>query len=165
MLFRSIDRKRLASVLSRYRQGKPAGSALVVDDDPDGRRMVGRMLEHEGWTVVEAENGRTALDRLEASLPDLILLDLMMPEMDGFEFAHTIRHDPRWRDLAVLVLTAKDLDDEDRRRLNGRVMGVLRKGEFTRDDLLGEIRRGLNSRRGHAPDGAALSGGLSAFPD
>ena len=118
----------------------------MVDDDPVGRQMVGQMLENDGWTVTEAENGRVAFERLAEVRPDLILLDLMMPEMDGFEFAHELRRNPRWRDIPILVVTAKDLSEEDRRRLNGQVLGVLQKGAYIRDELLGEIRRELADR-------------------
>ena len=143
-LTKPVDRKRLASVLARYRRDLPGGVALVIDDDEGGRNLVRQMLEKEGWGVVEAENGRAGLERLAESRPDLILLDLMMPEMDGFAFTSELRDDPQWRDIPVLVLTAKDLTPADRRRLNGRVLGVLQKGAYTRDELLAQIRRELN---------------------
>ena len=145
-LTKPIDRKRLTSVLKKFRHEPIGGVVLVVDDDPVGRQMVAQMLENDGWTVTEAENGRVAFDRLAEARPDLILLDLMMPEMDGFEFAHELRQNPRWRDLPILVVTAKDLSDDDRRRLNGQVLGVLQKGAYTREELLGEVRRELADR-------------------
>ena len=75
--------------------------------------------------------------------PDAILLDLMMPEMDGFEFLAELRRQPTWRDIPVLVLTAMDLTDEDRRRLNGEVEQVMQKGAYDRDELLREVGRAL----------------------
>jgi PAS domain S-box-containing protein len=143
-LTKPIDRKRLASVLLKYRRDDPGGVALVVDDDRDSRELIAQMLAKEGWSVAEAENGRAAIEKLDEARPDLILLDLMMPEMDGFEFAHRLRRDPRWRDVPILVITAKDLTDDDRRRLNGQVLGVLQKGAYSRDELLHEIRRELS---------------------
>ncbi len=157
-LTKPIDRKRLTAVLDKFRHEKVGGVALVVDDDPVGRRMVAQMLENDGWTVSEAENGLVAFERLAEVRPDLILLDLMMPEMDGFEFSHELRQNPRWRDIPILVVTAKDLTDDDRRRLNGQVLGVLQKGAYSRDELLGEVRRELADRvrRGiNPPAGAA----------
>jgi len=142
-LTKPVDRKRLAAVLAKFRRGLPGGVALVVDDDEVGRQMVRQMLEREGWSVVEAENGRVALGRVAESPPDLILLDLMMPEMDGFEFARDLRLNPLWREIPVLVLTAKDLTEEDCLRLNGHILGVLKKGAYSREDLLSEIRREL----------------------
>ncbi len=145
-LTKPIDRKRLTTVLQKYRHESVGGVALVVDDDPVGRQMLAQMLENDGWTVTEAENGLVAFDRLAEVRPDLILLDLMMPEMDGFEFAHELRQNPRWRDIPILVVTAKDLSEDDRRRLNGQVLGVLQKGAYSREELLGEVRHELANR-------------------
>jgi hypothetical protein len=113
----------------------------VVDDDPNARDMLRRGLEKAGWSVVEAENGRAALARLAHSAPRLILLDLMMPEMDGFEFLVEMRSRAEWRDIPVLVVTAKDLTAEERDRLNGDVERVLQKGGAELEELLREIGR------------------------
>jgi len=93
-----------------------------------------------GWTVAEAENGRVGLERLAQAPPDLILLDLMMPEVDGFEFLAQMRETPANRDIPVVVVTAADLTDEDRRRLRGGVEHILEKAAYSRDDLLDELR-------------------------
>ena len=99
-------------------------------------------LEQEGWTVSgEAENGRVALARLAETRPDVIVLDLMMPEMDGFEFLVEMRSRAEWRDIPVLVVTAKDLTEEERARLNGDVERVLQKGASDVDELLRELGR------------------------
>jgi CheY-like chemotaxis protein len=98
-------------------------------------------LERHGWSITQAENGRVALARMAESRPDAILLDLMMPEMDGFEFLAELRRHATWRDIPVLVLTAMDLTDEDRRRLNGEVEQVIQKGAYGRDELLREVGR------------------------
>ena len=157
-LTKPIDRRRLASALLKYRRDLPGGTVLVVDDDQVSRELVGQLLQKEGWTVVKAENGKVAFDRLDETSPDLILLDLMMPEMDGFEFAHRLRGDSRWRNIPVLVVTAKDLTDDDRKRLNGQVLGVLQKATYTRETLLQEIRRELSSIVRRRQDVAAPSG-------
>jgi signal transduction histidine kinase/CheY-like chemotaxis protein len=136
-LTKPIDRDRLAAVLKKYRRDLPV---LVVDDDADLRRRLRRLLEQDGYTVAEAEHGREALARLPEISPGLILLDLMMPEMDGFEFVVELRRHEAWRAIPVIVITARDLSAEDRRRLNGYVENVLQKGAYSRDALLAEVR-------------------------
>jgi CheY-like chemotaxis protein len=111
----------------------------VVEDDPGTRELLQRVLENEGWNVAAAENGRVALEEVRRRRPSLILLDLMMPVMDGCQFATELRKAPEWRGIPVIVLTAKDLSAEERRMLNGDVQGVLTKGALTRDELLREI--------------------------
>ncbi len=114
---------------------------LVVDDDPAIRELLRRMLEGDGYRVVEAENGRVALERLRDGAPGLIVLDLMMPEMDGFEFMEELRRQEGWSGIPVIVLTSKDVTAEDQQRLNGGVERVIQKGAYTRESLLGEVRR------------------------
>jgi DNA-binding response OmpR family regulator len=116
-----IDRDRLLATLRRYRRPGVGNAVLVVEDDKDIRDMMRRALEMDGWKVAEAENGRVALTRVEASRPDLILLDLMMPEMDGFEFVEALRRKDAWSGIPVVVVTAKDLSATDRARLDGHV--------------------------------------------
>jgi CheY-like chemotaxis protein len=136
-LTKPLDRDRLVAVLARHRREL---SVLVVDDDADLRELLRRLLQREGYRVVEAENGRAALDRIREARPGLILLDLMMPEMDGFEFVRRFRKHDAWRGIPIVVITAKDLTDEDHRRLNGYVERILQKGVYSRDALLGELR-------------------------
>jgi CheY-like chemotaxis protein/anti-sigma regulatory factor (Ser/Thr protein kinase) len=136
-LTKPIDRERLVTVLERHRRDLPV---LVVDDDAGLRELLRRMLEPEGYAVVEAENGRVALERLRDVSPSVILLDLMMPEMDGFEFVAEFRRHEAWRAIPIVVVTAKDLSQEDRERLNGHVQKILQKGTHGRDQLLTEVR-------------------------
>jgi CheY-like chemotaxis protein len=136
-LTKPLDRDRLVAVLTKFRRDLPV---LVVDDDPEARQMLRRMLEPEGFTVAEADNGRTALERLPGLSPAVILLDLMMPEMDGFEFVAEFRRRAEWRAVPIVVITAKDLTREDRDRLNGSVQRILQKGAYGRDALLAEVR-------------------------
>ncbi len=145
-LTKPIDRDRLLGVLKRYCRVTRPGLALVVEDDPPTRELLRRMLEKDGWEVCEAGNGRAALECVAARKPALILLDLMMPEMDGFEFVDTLRQKPEWRSIPVVVITAKDLTPEDRLFLNGSLLlsgcvkRVMQKGKFSRDELLREVR-------------------------
>jgi GAF domain-containing protein/CheY-like chemotaxis protein len=136
-LTKPVDRERLVAVLKKYRRDLPV---LVVDDDPVLRELLGRTLATAGYTVVEAENGRVALERLREVSPSVILLDLMMPEMDGFEFLAALRGHAAWRAIPVVVITARDLSGEDRERLNGRVERILQKGAHGREALLTEVR-------------------------
>ena len=141
-MVKPVNREQLSSVLRKI-CGAAGRRLLLVDDDDTMRRTVRVVLEKDGWEVREAENGRIALARLSEARPDIIMLDLMMPEMDGFEFLVEMRGHPEWRDIPVLVVTAKDLTAEERGRLNGEVEHVLQKGGSNLDELLREIGRKL----------------------
>ncbi|HSM41849.1 MAG TPA: response regulator, partial [Afifellaceae bacterium] len=93
------------------------------------------------WHVVEAVNGRAGLERVAEAKPDIILLDLMMPEMDGFEFLSELRKQPEMCDIPVVVVTAAELSEDDHRRLNGGVEHILQKASFDTDALLEELGR------------------------
>ena len=136
-LTKPIDRERLIAVLRKYQRELPV---LVVDDDSAARELLRRALGGAGHAVIEAEHGRAALERLRETTPGLILLDLMMPEMDGFELVDELRKHEAWRQIPVVVVTAKELTAEDRQRLNGYVEKVLQKGAWTREALLREVR-------------------------
>ena len=139
-LTKPIDWDRLVAILQRYDCARPPCPLLVVEDDPVMRDMLRRRLEKEDWTVIEAENGRVALERMTERQPELILLDLMMPEMDGFQFLDEIRKRKDWHAIPVIVVTAKELSAEDRQRLNGSVEKILQKGAYSREDLIREVR-------------------------
>jgi PAS domain S-box-containing protein len=143
-LTKPIDRERLLTVLRRYRPEKES-TVLVIDDDPMMREMLRRMLNKEGWRVVEAENGWIGLERLQNDHPQMVLLDLMMPEMDGFEFVEVMRKNPNWHAVPVIVLTAKNIQEDDRVRLNGYVKNILQKGAHARESLLDEVREYLQT--------------------
>jgi len=135
-LTKPVDWDRLAAILQKYRCAHPPCTVLVVEDDADTRDMLQRLLTRENWAVTEATNGRVALERMAESQPELILLDLMMPEMDGFAFLEALRQQDAWRSIPVVVVTAKDLTPEDRQRLNGYVEQILQKGAYSREELL-----------------------------
>ena len=139
-LTKPVNWNRLRAIMSKYLCGDPPCSALVVEDDPASRQMMREMLEKDGWQVVEAENGRVAMELMEQNQPDFILLDLMMPEMDGFDVAARLQQNEAWRDIPVVVLTAKDITEEDRRRLNGYVEKILPKSAYTAEQLLADVR-------------------------
>jgi CheY-like chemotaxis protein len=138
-LRKPVRQENLLSVIAIHARGKVPGSVLIVEDDPDTREVVRRTLEKESWHVVEAENGKIGLAKLEETTPEVILLDLMMPEMDGFEFVAEVQRDPRWKDIPIIVVTAKSLNKDELARLQGRVEDVLHKGGRTIDSLLAEV--------------------------
>ncbi len=137
-LVKPIERDRLLHLLRRYRQ-EGVYDVLVVEDDATTREMVRAMLEKDGWSVTTAENGRFGLEQVQRHKPSAIILDLMMPEMDGFQFVTELRTREDWRDIPVIVVTAKDITDEDRARLNGHVEKTLQKGAYSRHELLGQV--------------------------
>src|SRR5262245_46117983 len=119
--------------------GATAAGGLLVEEDEMVRRSVRQALEPIGWKVTEAENGQVAVESIPAARPDVIILDLMMPEMDGFEFMDELRGRPDWKDVPVVVITAKDLTQEDTDRLNGGVERVIQKSD--RDEMLRQLSR------------------------
>jgi len=136
-LVKPIDRDKLVRVL-RQLSTPPGSSILVVDDDQAARRSLRIALEQAGWEVGEAEDGQAALDRLHEVRPSVVLLDLIMPETDGFEVLEAMRHHDEWRNIPVIVITARDITAEDRTRLNGRVASVIQKAG--RGDMLHQVR-------------------------
>ncbi|MHC5035651.1 MAG: ATP-binding response regulator, partial [Planctomycetota bacterium] len=139
-LTKPVDRERLLGILRRYHSKTTPRSVLVVEDDAGTREMLRRVLEKEGWAVEQAQNGQVALDRMAAATPSLIVLDLIMPVMDGFEFALRVRKVEPWHDIPIIVVTGKDVTEEDRRRLNGGVVAILQKGAYRREELLERVR-------------------------
>ncbi len=145
-LTKPIDRKSLAAALAKYAPTGAPRSVLVVEDDVATRRTLRRALEQHGWQVEEAANGRIALDRVAERPPALVLLDLVMPEMDGFEFLDGLRQRAIPR-IPVVVITAKDLTEEDRRRLNGGVARVVEKARSGPEAVLAEVQELIGGSR------------------
>jgi signal transduction histidine kinase/CheY-like chemotaxis protein len=139
-LTKPVDREQLHKALSRYYRAGDDSAVLLVEDDIDTREIMARTLEKAGWAVSEAGNGQEALDVMASVQPRLILLDLMMPVMDGFGFLAALRARPEWQQIPVVVVTAKDLTGDDRDRLNGMVEDVLEKNAYTREQLLEHVR-------------------------
>jgi CheY-like chemotaxis protein len=135
-----VDRDRLASVLKKFCSKSSTRPVLVVEDDSSVREMLRRVLAQDGLKVLEATNGVEALERVEGHTPSLILLDLMMPEMDGFGFMSELRAKREWQSIPVVVITAKDLTREERQRLEG-VAEVLPKGEKSKEELVRDVRK------------------------
>ena len=139
-LIKPVDRGRLIEILAKFRNVPPPRSALVVDDEVPARKMLTQILEKERWNVVQAENGLEALERIAKQRPDLILLDLVMPKMNGYQFLAELRNHDKWRSIPIIVVTAKDMSTEERLALDGYVEKVLPKHALTEEALLTEIQ-------------------------
>lgn len=127
---------------------------LVVDDDVRIRDLLRRYLMQEGFEVMLAEDGKALNRVLQREAVDLIVLDLMMPEVTGFDVVEALQADPRAAAIPLLIVTAKQLQEGDLRRLRGRVRRVLDKGGFSPEAFLNEIRRAVGSG-GPAPPPSA----------
>jgi CheY-like chemotaxis protein len=139
-LTKPIDRKLLLQTVRQYTLPKGTRHVLVVEDDEPTRTLQRRTFEENGWDVSEAENGAIGLQRVSERKPDLITLDLMMPVMDGFEFLLALRQNEENRSIPIIVITAKDLSDEDRQQLDGGVQYIIDKGNAKQNDLLAQVR-------------------------
>jgi CheY-like chemotaxis protein len=138
-LTKPISREQLVAILSRLRVAGAPGSVIVVEDDEEQRQLVRAILAARGWKVREAANGRLALIAVEAEVPDVILLDLMMPEMDGFEVVAALQARAAWREIPIVVVTALDLTAQDRRRLSGGVEQILSKHAFPLAEVMARV--------------------------
>ncbi|HXG67686.1 MAG TPA: response regulator [Blastocatellia bacterium] len=143
-LRKPIERAELSQVLS-FAQAHTPENVLVVDDDPDALDIVVAMMEGSGYATRTATSGRAALDEIAKARPDAIILDLMLPEMDGFEVVHRLSLNPEWQDIPVILVTALDLSHEERRALDMRVERIFQKGNLSRDSLLAELKTALSS--------------------
>ena len=139
-LTKPVDRETLRHFAKIYAGPRGGGHALVVDDDEAIRELFRRALEEDGWTVAVAENGALALERAAEQIPDLVLLDLMMPVMDGFDFVLHFRNMTDCKTTPIIVVTAKDLTDEDHQRLVGGVERIIEKGALTGEQLLENVK-------------------------
>ena len=144
-LTKPIDRERLTTLIQRFRAPARQTRVLVVDDDPMQRERVRTWLEPQQWQITEAANGNEALICLGKEKADLILLDLMMPEMDGFQLVAALQKEPLWREIPVIVVTAMDLTEGDRARLASGIESVLVKNSFDPAELVMRIRRVVHS--------------------
>jgi len=113
----------------------------IIDDTPEARRLIRRILQSQGnFDISEAADGKTGLELIRSKHPDLVVLDLMMPEMDGFSVLDALKADPDTSDIPVIVSTAKELTEEEKGRLKGQIQSLMQKGDFMSDDFLDEVR-------------------------
>jgi adenylate cyclase len=149
-LTKPIDRERLHRLVGRFLSSTSPTRILLIEDDPVQRERVRTWLAGRQWIMREAADGREALARLQEEKPDVILLDLMLPDMDGFAVVAALQKEAGWRDIPVIVITSRDLDEKDRERLNSGVQSVLLKETFRPADLIERIRRIVRTK--HAVD-------------
>ncbi|MBE9561290.1 MAG: response regulator [Proteobacteria bacterium] len=158
-LMKPVGREQLATILNKYNIGDESQRlVMVIEDDIVIREFMNNMLKAEGWRVFKAENGKVALEHLEEKKPSLILLDLLMPEMDGFEFVARLRSNEKWRSIPVVVLTSAKLSASDQAHLHSYVDGIFQKESYNRDDLFKVIRK-------QVADATATMEKISQLPD
>lgn len=138
-LTKPIDRNRLADVINRCLRHKSHGSVLIVDDDEDMRESMQDILRIDGWDVVAVSSAESAFSSIGSNPPSLILLDMMMPTMNGFEFMGQLRDNPRWRSIPVIVVTGKELSAKELQRLQAMSASVVNKASYEHDALLRKI--------------------------
>ena len=161
-LVKPVDWGALKEAMERYRPAEHEGSVLVVDDDEDARERLRRTLQRDGWQVREAENGAQALESLDASRPSLILLDLMMPVMDGFAFLRALRGRPDGN-VPVVVLTAKEITPSEKESLGRQADRLIVKGSMSLAEI-GRQLRDLYARQDRTPLPGEIQGLIERLP-
>jgi len=144
-LSKPIDWQRLFASIKRSIRKNSDQTVLLIEDNSDSRVLIRNMLEKFDWHVVEAENGREGLLCLNKARPAIILLDLMMPEMNGFEFIFEFNQHPEWKDIPIIVLTAADLSNEQKMLLQNSVDSIIKKYEYATKDLCEQVGRYVKS--------------------
>jgi CheY-like chemotaxis protein len=154
-LTKPVDQQHLARIIRKYCDKQTRVPILVVEDEEDCRHLICNMLEKEGWDVVAVEDAESGLAELDRQQPALILLDLILPGMDGFEFIEAIHMNQSWNKIPIVVVTAKDLSPDEHDFLNRSVRTIMKKGGYSRRELLDIVHRTL---RDSAPseDGAGI---------
>jgi signal transduction histidine kinase/CheY-like chemotaxis protein len=146
LLQKPVARENLVEALQSLGLGKPSGrpsTALVVDDDPQAVELIALQLEEQNCRVLRAYDGASAIRMAQDTPPDLMVLDLMMPDVSGFEVVDALKRQPQTASVPILVVSAKTLTRQDRERLNGHTLQMLAKGSFDRQQLLNEVGRVL----------------------
>ena len=138
-LTKPVHPDRLAEILEKFRIDGAPGTVLIVEDDEPSRQLLRRILNRDGWETVEAENAREGLEKVALQMPSLILLDLMMPEMNGFEFIARLRMEDRYRSIPIVVLTAMALNEKEKAHLNKYVAKIAYKTTTSWTSLMSEL--------------------------
>jgi CheY-like chemotaxis protein len=139
-ILKPVNWEHLKEVLARVQKDAAKGDVLVVEDDEDTRSRIRGLLAKDGWTVTEAENGRAALQAVANHMPSVVLLDLNMPEMDGFTFLRQFRASTHHAAIPVIVMTARDLSVGERAELKGGGARILQKGKVGMRELVEQLR-------------------------
>jgi signal transduction histidine kinase/CheY-like chemotaxis protein len=144
-LTKPIDQQRLVSIIRQHCGKRSGAPILVVEDDADSRRLLCGMLKKGGWEVVEVEDAEAALAYVTRQEPAMILLDLILPGMDGFQFIETMHENRIWRKIPIVVVTAKDLSPDEHQFLNRSVQKIIKKGVYNRSELLDLVRTNMRA--------------------
>jgi CheY-like chemotaxis protein len=145
VLAKPIDANQLTAEIAAQLAPLPPSFILLVEDDADSRTLITRLLDGEGWSSRSAINGNAALRIMKLGTPAMIILDLKMSGMNGFELLEVIGKNPEWKKIPVVVVTSMDLTTDMRDYLAPRTVGILHKGRFSREDLIGSIRRSIST--------------------
>lgn len=138
-LLKPVDALQLSNVLAQVGSFSGPGHVLIVDDDVDSREYVNRLLRGWGWSVTAVDNGRQAIEFLSSETPDLIVLDLVMPEMDGFEFLRLFRSEAKWKDIPVVVESAMELTPEQFSFMRNNASNIVFKATDSRGEWVSNI--------------------------
>jgi CheY-like chemotaxis protein len=149
IIAKPTDPTRLLSLAKQYCKSSDA-YLLVVDDNEDFAMAIERLLKDDGFTVKVAQNGKRALEMLNSSKPALILLDLVMPEMDGFGVVRELQQNPAWRNIPVVILSGKDLTETEWKQLNSYISDFVKKGSISHVELRQTIRKVLGQEKSEA---------------
>ncbi len=139
-IVKPVEADRIISVVRSY-TGTSGGKILVVDDNEDFTNFLRNLLEKSKFTISAAKNGVEAIEFLRASVPSLVFLDLLMPEMDGFEVVEKMKEDERLKEVPIVVLTAKEVTEQERASLNSKIKDIVQKEGLTREIILGEVNK------------------------
>lgn len=144
-LLKPIKRDVLVDTVLKHIRDKENATVMIVDDLEENRNMIARVLSSNKINTTLADNGVAALELLENQIPDLILLDLMMPEMDGFKFSEIVKRDTRFSNIPIVVLTAQELNEDDINRLSGKVERIYEKNETDFESMLVDLQKIVTS--------------------
>ncbi|WP_158560263.1 PAS domain-containing hybrid sensor histidine kinase/response regulator [Paenibacillus contaminans] len=147
-LTKPVEREQLIRVMEKYITERDDHQILVIEDDAATTDIMTKFLRKEGYSVIQSRNGRHALEQMSKSLPSIILLDLMMPEMDGFQFIAELRNREEWHNVPVVVITAKTITAEERQILDGFVKNIMLKSSLDYSYLIAEIRKFIEFAKG-----------------
>lgn len=144
-LAKPVDKVRLLNVVDKHIARSARGPILVIEDDPDTLEITCDLLVQAGWSIQAAENSIEAIEIIEKCPPVLILLDLMMPEMDGFEVIKKLRYHPQWQLIPIIVITSVELSTSEYAQLSKQVQNIFQKGKYELQDLLNEVNEVVSS--------------------
>ncbi len=148
-LVKPFNQNQLLKALSKYITDESSSvqgaTVLVVDDDADSRSIIKNALAKFSVKVEEALDGVEALERIKAHAPILIVLDLMMPKMDGFSVIAELKKSPQWKNIPIIVNTAKELNDEDHKKLNGSITNIMFKSNCSVEEIFKQLKTTLDS--------------------